>query len=320
MTGQTLSTGQTIASKYGAFGISNKWMIAPPDRSFVFLVGESNSGKTNLVASNPAALILNLDGSSTPMPSPDSPPPPAQFFPGINEEGQTIGADGQPLTLTWGVIEATKKRLIEAATSNQPRPRMVVLDSVGVAMNLIKQHLVDKERAKPGKEWVMDWTNLHGEAAWEALYGILMKFKTDLSPYYGVWFTGHIASKWRKLEGKEDLVERKELSLPPGFMPRFYPLFEAVLGIESKIEMMEVTKVRKIKRGDTVIESPHQVQEPVRKVYMSGQISGTPNAIHKRRIKLPLQLELPATGGWDFFAGEYKKAATATVDSDSPKE
>lgn len=312
MTTHTLAAGTTVASQYGAFGISNRRMIPPPGRLFGFAVGHPGAGKTNLFAYNPAALILNCDTSSTPMPTADAPPPTAQFVPGFDTTGRTIDAAGNVIVMSWAFVEDIKAKLIDAAINNRPRPETVVLDSVPTAIGLLRSWLVSEEKKKPGRTHVKDWSDLHGEAAWELLYGTLLKFAADLRPYYGVWFTGHLTEKIINENGTDKRVQA--LTTPPGFMPRFYPLFELCVGIEARTTMEErnVTKVLVIEGKSTPITD--KVQVPTKKSYLIGE-SVELAKVAKRRIALPLTLELPPLSGWQTFCEAYNKAAQMPVAS-----
>jgi len=304
--GHTLATGTTLASKFGSFGIANKRMIKPLERLFGHIFGRANSGKTSLFSGYPGALIINCDGSSTPVPSADAPPPVAQFFPGFNDAGQPVGVDGQSLILNWAAIEKLRDSLIEAAVANRPRPTTIVLDSVMSAMALIKAHLVEIDKVKPNRQHVKEWTDLHGEAAWESLYSRLAQFASSLLPHYGVWFITHLSDKFRTDGG----VERKvlELTTPPGFLPRFNPLFELAIGTEARLSPKTEETVTMF-QGKPLI---NKVTVMNKKVFLTGETPDLVN-IYKHRIALPISLELPPGKEWDTLAEAYRKAAEPKV-------
>jgi hypothetical protein len=307
MTGHSLAVGESLTNKYGSWGIANQRMIKPPSRLFGLAFGPPNAGKTSLFSWNPGALIINCDGSSTPLPFPGAPAPTAQFFPGFNAKGESIGPTGSVMNLTWEKIDEMRLKLIEAAEKNLPRPEIVVLDSVTTAMHRIKEHLVIKDRAKPNRSHVKEWSDLHGEAAWEALYNTLLNFAHTLLPHYGVWFIAHITDKWKSVGGAD--VKVRELTVPDGFRARFNPLLELAICLEARLSPEKVTTyidvpgTGKVPQIDTIMK---------KKAFLTGETADLAN-VYKQRIALPVNLELPPTKEWETFCKAYESAAAIPV-------
>lgn len=308
MSGHTLAVGESLSNKYGSWGISGKRMIKPIDRLFGMAFGKPNSGKTSLFTWNPGALIINCDGSSTPVPSSDVPPPLAQFYPGFNEKGECIDARGTIMVLTWERINALRLQLIEAAEKNLPRPKTIVLDSVGTAMHRIKEYLIAKDRESgPHRKHVQEWSQMHGEAAWESLYNQLLNFAYSLLPHYGVWFVAHITDKWKNVGGSD--VKVTELTVPDGFRARFNPLFELAICFEAKLSPEKVVKTITLPDGQKY-EDVQTIMK--KKVFLTGETADLAN-VYKQRIALPVNIELPPTKEWDTLSKVYAEAAVVPV-------
>lgn len=295
-------------SQYGSFGIANQRMVAKPGRVFGIMIGENNTGKTSFLGSNPAALIVNMDLSSTPVPSLDAPPPPCQLWPGINTEGQCIDFDHKPMVLTGEAIDGLKVRLIEAATKNQPRPETIVFDSAGAWINLLKaQTLLHFKKDS--------WDAGHGEAMWEYLYNKILSTMNELrAAGYGVWIIAHITFEYID-DGTAGGLKKKHYSLttPPGFFKRFYGMFEVALELQKTytIKVSDVVRTTKMADGSTV-QMPDKVEERIPLFVLIGE-SPTMQSLYKRRVAFPARIELPAQGSWDKFTKMYMDVAVPTA-------
>lgn len=305
---QSFAVGNTLASKYGKWGISGTKMVPPCEKIFGLCVGFPNCGKTEFFSSHEGALIINCDLSSTPMSSADADPPKAQFFPGLNDDGMPIGVDGKVVVMGWEPIEKLKAALLDAAAKDQPRPQTIILDTLNAAIHLIKQYIV-KERGKD------DWRDLDGRQAWDILYDTLIDFAMDLRRAgYGVYFVCHLVTNTVPV-GEDKHVIKTELTITGNFYKRLYPMFELVMGIEKKPVVRTVMEERVIKKKDgteSVIKKPKSFNDfdYVLSVDNTDPKNEDLRRILKSRVKMPSGgIPLPAGEGWSTFSQSYREHA-----------
>ena len=168
---QDFAVGKTVAQKYEGLGFTAQKMVHPPGKLFGLIVGMPGSGKSCFLQSHPGAFIINTDSTST-----TNEEPQACIWPGVSEVGQPIDVGGNPLVLTWEEVIKKKEQLIALAKENKPRPETIVVDSLGPALNLVKDHIVKKAGKK-------HWKELHGPAAWDDAYDTLLRFALEIRQY-----------------------------------------------------------------------------------------------------------------------------------------
>jgi len=289
-------------SKFGSFGVASTRQWIKPSRLKAIIIGDYNSGKTTFLASNPAALIVNVDLSSTPVPSPDSPPPPAQIWPAMSPDGFAMHPDGTPVKgFGFAPIRKLADQLVEAAQKNLPRPEMVVFDSITELFNMLRRYTLEHFEKET-------WDEGRGDAMWEWLYQQLNTLFTDLREVgYGVWVVAHISPETiTDGDGKKSV--RWSLSTPPGFFKRFYGTFELALEMQKGVQVSVKEVERKVKVGDgyTIMKDTETVKES--SFTLIGE-NPTRISLYKRRVCFPERLNVPAIGGWAIFEEAYLKAA-----------
>lgn len=308
------ANGKQPMSQYGSFGIANQRMWVKPGKLRGILLGEFNSGKTSFLGSNPGALIINLDLSSTPVPSSNSPGLPAQFWPGLNEDGLPIDFNSSVIKLSWETLSALRSKLIEAARLNQPRPETVVIDGLTEWLNMMRRATL----LHFGKE---TWDEGRGDAMWEWLYGQMLLFMNDLRDAgYGLWVVAHISSELPR-EGSASKDVRWSLNAPPGFFKRFYGSFELALELrktlkvtveQEEYEVVVAGKPTKMKRPKSVTQTFFTLngEDPER------------SSLYKRRVAFPATVTVPPTNAWALFVDEYLKVAkpSGTLVDPSPSK
>ncbi len=293
-------------SQYGSFGIAGERLWVKPGRLRGVVIGEFNTGKTSFLASNPAALIINLDLSSTPVPSIDSPPLPAQFWPGLNPEGQPIGFNRQVIKLDLDAVKGLVGQLEEAAAKNLPRPETIVIDSVSELLSLIKLAAL-KQFGKNDKP-LNSWDEGRGDAMWEWVYNQYLSIVDRLrAAGYGCWVVAHITQETIEDESSKRVV-KWSLTTPPGWYKRFYGGFEAALQLEKTFDVRQITKVKKVTVDGKIIEMPEITAEKVAMFTLVGE-SSSMSALYKRRVCFPARLTVPPVGAWAAFEAEYLKVA-----------
>jgi hypothetical protein len=293
---QVLTSGPTLSAQYGRWGVSNQRMVPLPSKLFGLFLGMSNTGKTSLIASNPGALIVNCDISSTPSPSPSAPPWPAQFWPAINSEGRTVDQSGAVVTLRWEEIDSLADRLVEASRSNSPRPEMVALDSIATAIALLRDWVVRKFGKK-------DFRELDGRMAYDAMYDQLLQFAAKLRRAgYGVYFLGHLRNNTIPL-GDDRYVIKLDLDVTDGFWKRVYPLCEFI-ACTYKERKTRIKKVEHTVGGRTVVLDQPESYWEYGLIFNNEELQG----ILKSRLKLPEALPLPENNAWDALCKAYDAA------------
>jgi len=289
-------------SKFGSFGIAHTRMWVKPGKLKAILIGEFNTGKTSFLGSNEAALIWNLDLSSTPVPSIDSPGLPAQMWPGLNPDGQPINFDGTPARLDYPSIKAMYAQLLEAAKNNSPRPETIIIDSATELFNILRREtLIHFKKAT--------WDEGRGEAMWEWLYQELNTLLSGLAQAgYGVWMVCHIAPEYiTEDDGKKKT--RWAMTTPPGFFKRFYGSFELALELKKTLVPKKKEVIRRIPMPDgSITELKELVSFNETEFVLVGE-NPDRASLYKRRVCFPIQLQVPPVGAWSLFEKEYLKVA-----------
>lgn len=210
----TLAVGKPTAAKYGRLGFS-KEMTCPLSRQFIFIAGTSGTGKSCLLQSFEEAYIFNLDLTPT-----TANPMRATIWPGLDPtSGVPIDVGGTPLNLTWEDVVEKKDLLMSMANNNQPRPQLVVLDTLGTTLQMVMRALA-KKYGKPA------FKDLDGRRAYSEMYDIIVDFALDLRRVgYGVCFITHITNETIQL-GEDRNVIQPTLTITGGFWKRILPLVD----------------------------------------------------------------------------------------------
>lgn len=312
----TLAVGRTIASKYGALGISGTNMVPPLEHLLGLLVSFPSRGKSHLLQSNPDCFIYNTDGSPTVYND-----IPAQIWPGVGELGQPIDTDGSYVSLTFDLmLEKLKVLKAMAEDDFKGRPRFVAVDSLGLMLPLVRDWVV--RNAVPlriMKEPVERWNDLHGPSAWDETYGAIVDFALAHRRLgYGFWFTLHLTQKIIRLndETSERVVG---VNITDNFWSRLFPLFDMIAIVDREEIVRTIPITRKLPDGRTV--SGGSKEETVRQHFLVVDPASAPNLRHivKHRVSMPGKIILPETNTFAAFADAYNKAArTVTPKEDTP--
>lgn len=290
---QDLAVGKTGVQKYSGLGFTGKKMAHPPGQLLGLLVGMPGTGKSSFIQSNPNAFIINTDGTSTTNPTPQ-----ACMWPGVTKEGQPMDVGGSKMVLTWEEILNKKNQLINLAENNCERPQTVILDSLGPAIQIMKDYVTKKM----GKE---EWKQLDGRRAWDDVYDGLVRFSLDLRRNgYGFFYICHLVNAKIPL-GDDRYTIRPELTITDNFYKRLFPMFELVAAFESDW-IMESKQVQM--KGIGGKPGPMKTETTkVQKYFMTVNDEALAG-ITKCRVKLPDQIELPQESAWTSFEGQYISA------------
>ncbi len=288
-------------AQYGAFGISNRRMWVKPGKLRAILLGEYGGGKTSLLASNPAALIFNFDLSSTPVPTADSPGLPAQFWPGLNEDGQPIDFNDRVIKVNWETIKAFKDQLIKAAAENKPRPETLVIDGLTEWLNIMRAATLAHFKKET-------WDEGRGDAMWEWLYSQMLAFMNEIREAgYGLWVIAHISAETPR-EGSASKDVKWSLNAPPGFFKRFYGSFELALELRKTIKATQIQETYEVMVAGkpTLMKRPKTINETFFTLF--GEDVERSN-LYKRRVAFPATVTVPPANAWALFEAEYLKVA-----------
>jgi hypothetical protein len=303
---QEFTTGTTVASRYGRLGGRVGKMVAPPWAIMAFLIGLPKTGKSAFLQSNPDNFIFNLDCSSTTTTTPR-----AAMFPSIGADGRPSGDDGKNIILNWGEHVLPKIEILkEMARNNEPRPKMVTFDSLTAMMNLLIKYIVKEAVAlKISQEERTHWRELHGPAAWDALYSMVVDIMVSLHAHgYGVYIVGHVTNAKIPL-GDDKFTFRPELTITDGFYKRLFPYFEMVAAISTRD--VSDTINREVK---SVIRGVEKIDKRVETVTRTARVLSVDNTdlqgVLGQRVKLPGTIILPEDNAWDVFEKIYLEQAS----------
>lgn len=150
--------------------------VVDPYRQIFLPYGFGREGKTFFWESCPEALILNTD-----LKPQTNPRRVASKWP-IMQDGRICDDDGTPFTskkpFVWGSLVKMKDRLLDMAHKDEPRPRVIVLDSATAAMNM----------AVPMVAAGLQVKNIEEAPAFQA-YPMLAKYLTEYM--MDLWHAGY---------------------------------------------------------------------------------------------------------------------------------
>lgn len=337
MTQQSLSSGQPISSKY-TLGFSGVSMVPGPTQLIAMIVGRSGKGKSYFLQDCPNAFIINTDLSSTPG---KGKKPRASIWPGLRSDGTPVEPNptapsdpeqGIPVKLTWKRVLEIRDSLIAMAKDNYAhRPRVVVLDTVDTALDLVRDYLV--ETAPPFKDGRKrtSFRDLNGKTAWPDAYDQIMHLARDLREAgYGFYFVAHLTDKYENesdlgtssanevvsSDGPSRTLIRNTLQMSRGFQGRIEPLCELIGVVTAKNETHTEDKPMKMPNGDPIFD-PATKQPRMQKVTREVQrhyLSFSPiefAGVVKKRVPLPDAIPLDADAPWDSFDNAYRSATSS---------
>lgn len=227
----------TIPTKSWGFGIRDTQMTYPLERCFGLVCGEQGTGKSYCFQRNPRAAIFNTDVSGTVVPNPA-----AEIWPGVNNMGQPIDALKRPLRLSWKLILEQQQKLIQLAKDNQPRPVLVVIDTLEPLIAHLKDHITESLNRE-------SFESIDSKLAWGRLQAALFPFFNELRDHgYGVWLIAHTFMKTIKVQGEAQTTERVALAVAPSISDFIYRTVEMVIPIKctSETESKTVPVVTKV--------------------------------------------------------------------------
>lgn len=282
------------AGRFQGLGGFTGHMKIPLSRSTVLIFSLPGKGKSNLAQSNPDAFIFNTDLSST-----VTTKPAAVMWPGIDPRtGQAVNDDSRPFILTFDHILAKKAKLLELARDDKPRPSTVVIDSITTFSALIKPYITANATTLGiSNRSVAGFRELHGPAAWDAVYEQSVSFISDLrNAGYGVTILAHIVKEKIPL-GDDKFAMGVDFTFGSGLWKRISPLVDYSCLIDKVPETITENKEMDIVVGPgrttkrTVTES--RTVDAVYIDVLSPEYAG----LVKNRVSFP-RFKIPPVDGW----------------------
>ena len=294
----TLATGTTLANKYPSLGSVAGNSQYPLGKMFGLVVGESSSGKSFIMQSNPSAYIINVDETAAVYPN-----SPAVMFPVAGPDGRPEDENGNPIVMTWDHVEQKKKLLCELATDNKPRPQTVVLDTISDSIRLLRPYIAKMYNREK-------FTDVDGRLGWERLFETLIDFAVTLRRHgYGVFFICHLARKHIPMAENQH-VEEFRIMLSDGLYARLFPMFDVVIPVMAEWR----TEERIIESSTTVAGKTVKRKVPqtvkLRKHVAAFENEKLEGIVKTRTLSRMTTVELPEASPWSAIEEEFKRANT----------
>ena len=274
---QTVVASSLPTPSWKSLGFVNRKMSYPLNRCFGLLVGEQNCGKSFLLQSNPDCFIINTDASSA-----------------VHPNG---------LVLTWDHVEEKRQRLIELATSDQPRPGCVALDTVTSAVRLVCQKVV-RDLGKTR------WEELDGRMGWQLVGSILVEFAMSLRAHgYGVWFVAHLTRTWRALTDSTN-VEEIDIGLSDSLRSRLSKIVEVIVPVRARSEVVTANEPRTLVANGRQVTTYVPIQRTVKRRTLPFDDPTFERIVRTRTLRPLPTIELAGEDAWATFEKAYEGCRT----------
>lgn len=283
MSDHTLAAGTPVAKRFQGLPGTSQLQVRPPHKAPTILAGEPWTGKTWFAQSIPNSYLLNLDRSSILNPSSE-----AVVWP--------VSPDDQ---LTFNHVREVVDTLIKMPPGRN-RPDVIVIDSIAALLALIREWIpANAGTLKIANGPKATWNDLHGPAAYDALYNLAVGIIVGLiNAGYGVFAVAHLTNEVIQLGENQNIV-RPTFTFTGGFWKRLYFLVENVLVFKSSWGTER-----------SVGPDGRRQSQTVRK-YRIVTDDSEYDGIMKTRVPLPT-VELDREDPWGSYCNAYNDALTAT--------
>lgn len=294
MSHQTLDSGEPPAARFTR--IASPRLEAPtnPLHTVQIISGFPGAGKTSLFLSCPDAFILNLDRKEVPRTATYA----AGVWPTKREDGSLIGVNGQPFQMDWSHVQATIDLLCEMAESGDPRPSIVVFDTIAAAIDMIQRWMMTQAR-------VSSWDQLgDGRRSWDRCYTLFTDAIVKLqSRGYGVAILCHLVNKTIQQGDSQKIITKTTIS--DGLWQRISyraDLSLAVVAETKPVTEQVVETVAGRERRRTLTQNKEVRILTADRPYLSG--------ITRTFLSMP-DVELSDDNGWFDFQTAYEAAISS---------
>lgn len=264
---------------------------------FAMISGPPASGKTNFFMGCDGAYIINLDQASMPARTEDDIR--CGVWPGVDDDGQCVDVNGDSFAMTWEKVQEKVELLKDLATKKEPRPEMVVFDTLSGMLQLATEYVTRKGGKKDFKE-------LDGRRAYDDLYSLILNTCNDLRRHgYGVWLICHIVNKSVQL-GEDRYEERPRLTITGGFWQRLFWQLElsGVITAEWDVETYEreVKTGRVDSQGNEIVRKRPETRKVKKHTFTINHQDYL--GITKGKVDFP-DLHLTREDAWNIFERAY---------------
>ena len=264
---------------------------------FAMISGPPASGKTNFFMGCDGAYIINLDQASMPARTEDDIR--CGVWPGVDDDGQCVDVNGSSFAMTWEKVQEKVELLKDLAAKKEPRPEMVVFDTLSGMLQLATEYVTRKGVKKDFKE-------LDGRRAYDDLYSLILNTCNDLRRHgYGVWLICHIVNKSVQL-GEDRYEERPRLTITGGFWQRLFWQLElsGVITAEWDVETYEreVKSGRVDSQGNEIVRKRPETRKVKKHTFTINHQDYL--GITKGKVDFP-DLHLTREDAWNIFESAY---------------
>ena len=273
---QTTTAGAVASSNFGNWGTKGGTHLALPEHIAALVLSFPGAGKSHLFWTHPGALVLNFDGSGT------APDIKCQIYGVRDLQNRLVDPNGQAFEWSWERIEEIKKRLIEAAKKNEPRPTTIVIDTITSLIRIVKK--------KFGDNW----------EAFGDIYDNIAELILELRDAgYGVYVLGHLIKSMVRKQGEApDSTPFAEIAPahPAKLHARIFPHIEmvATIVVTTTTEIVDVPISAEVNGVTKVVATKKVTRQVPSRILLADPVE-VPGVL-KRRAKLPDQIPLPEVG------------------------
>lgn len=296
MAEQTLASGLTATQRFSGLGCIPTYAPAPLASAFGMILGFKGHGKSYLQMSNPEAFIINVDVLPV-----SHPQMKAAIWPIRDPNANVLlDVDGKPMRLTAEAIETKVTKLEQLAASNSPRPKTVVIDTLG--------SLVEIYKVKALKRYERDsWDKVDGRYAWPFVYDQCVElFNRIRNAGYGLWLIGHLTESIDEIKSGD--IVRKERRIEPTFSDAFYNRFSQAVEVIVVVEraISDGTVEEDVTIGGRTVKRPRdcKIVKHICVVHRDDSL----NRYLRGPSTMTPSFEIPKETAWETFERVYREA------------
>lgn len=323
------SVDHSVALELGGF--AGAYMPGNPDCMLSVLCGRAGQGKSSLIQSNPRAVVLCPDVTSTPRRSR------AVIIPGINSQGLPVRPSatspedpdsGEVIDIDWPLMLASRDAILRLHKEDRlvnpvsgDKITMVALDTVDTAAKLLQRWMVDEWNRQHPDNVKEAFDELDGRTAWPEYYEHMLDFglsfrRAGLGFTYILWLGDKTMSSdgkswfltdvplvqpnlWNTLIGRAEMV--MAVRLQERLVGEKQPVIDAAGRQAKGKDGKPLTRTVAAKEFDLYLSFEQGV----------GTTGKTAKDTKKRFGRLPSELKLPKTNAWETFRDAVIAAVNA---------
>lgn len=275
--------------------------------SFAGLIfGKPNVGKTYLITTCEEGFHMNLDLSSITNPNAK-----CVSWPEIDPATGTPLHEGKPRKLDAEWILETATELIRMAQADEPRPRVIFLDTLPTLQRYFQSYVT--RNAKALNLWSSNdppptsFKQLFAKSAYAVVYDMIIDLVDSLKAAgYGVFLIAH-ATQTKVPIGENATIEEWSFTMGPGMWARLHPILELSIAMD-RVVRQEHEKINEpLKTAKGVINRVRTVTRDV--IYYT--LDARPESPFPGMVKsrVPYAMVVSSADGWREFSEGYKQAS-----------